>query len=268
MIIDAGYPYKNPQGKFICTVKVVDHTYHHKGETPTFATVIIYAKRLDDLPVVTTVGDIIRIHRATMKQYHEQKQFHVNVFFNSSWCLFRTQTDTGEEAEALSDQEAEEARGGQDEEMVDEERANEREQKRKYRPYKFSGKTYTFDMNHEKAILDDLRNWTLNYFAKEYVITKDMYKLLKDLKTGDGTTSEFDLLVKILKVFEKDDNSLELRIKDISQKMYEMTVPRLKFHPSVLRQGEIVRVRCVELNMTTKRDVIQIKPYTNILRIH
>ena len=49
VIIDAGYPYKNPQGKFICTVKVVDHTLHHKGGTdsltPIFATVIIYAKR-------------------------------------------------------------------------------------------------------------------------------------------------------------------------------------------------------------------------------
>jgi hypothetical protein len=71
-------------------------------------------------------------------------------------------------------------------------------------------------MNHEKTILDDLRNWTMNYFMKENVITRDMYKLLKDLKNGDATSSEFDLLVKILKVFEKDDNSLELRIKDIS----------------------------------------------------
>lgn len=92
-----------------------------------------------------------------------------------------------------------------------------------------------------------------------------MYKLLKDLKAPAGgastavtqtTSSEFDLLVKILKVFEKDENTLELRIKDISQKMWYMSVPRLKFHPSVLRPGEIVRVRCVETNLTTKRDVI------------
>lgn len=49
--------------------------------------------------------------------------------------------------------------------------------------------------------------------------------------------------------------------------MWYMSVPRLKFHPSVLRQGEIVRIRSVELNLTTKRDVIQVKPYTNIMRI-
>lgn len=66
--------------------------------------------------------------------------------------------------------------------MADEDRAKEREERRKYRPYKFSGKNYTFDINHERAILDNLRNWACNYFAKEYVITKEMYKLLKDLK--------------------------------------------------------------------------------------
>jgi hypothetical protein len=70
--------------------------------------------------------------------------------------------------------------------------------------------------------LDDLRRWACNYFDREWVITKDMYKLLKDIKDiptgneGASQSSEFDLLVKILKVFEKDENTLELRIKDIS----------------------------------------------------
>lgn len=174
------------------------------------------------------------------------------------------------------DDEDEERRNNQDENMDDEQdRAHEREERRRYRPYKFSGKTYSFDVNNERTILDELRSWAINYFAKEYVIVKEMYKLLKDLKGGSGEhgpvagagSQEFDLLVKILKVFEKDENTLELRIKDISQKMWYMSVPRLKFHPSVIRQGEIVRVRSVELNLTTKRDVIQVKPYTNILRI-
>lgn len=126
-----------------------------------------------------------------------------------------------------------------DQEMMEEDRAHEREERRRYRPFKFSGKTYTFDANHERKILDELRNWAVNYFQKEYVITREMYKLLKDLKASSGEggagTQEFDLLVKILKVFEKDENTLELRIKDISQKMWYMSVPRLKFHPSVLR---------------------------------
>jgi hypothetical protein len=103
--------------------------------------------------------------------------------------------------------------------MMEEDRAAEREERRKYRPYKFSGKNYTFDVNHERGLLDDMRSWTRSYFLNEYVITREMYKLLKDLKSGDGMgagSQEFDLLVKIIKVFEKDENTLELRIKDIS----------------------------------------------------
>ena len=49
VIIDAGFPYRTNQGKYICTLKVVDPTLHHKGGnenvTPIYATVIIYAKR-------------------------------------------------------------------------------------------------------------------------------------------------------------------------------------------------------------------------------
>jgi len=37
------------------------------------------------------------------------------------------------------------------------------------------------------------------------------------------------LLVKIIKVFEKDEHTLELRIKDISNELWFMTVQKLKF---------------------------------------
>jgi hypothetical protein len=94
---------------------------------------------------------------------------------------------------------------------------NDKVERRKYKPYKFSGKSYTFDVNHEKIIIDEMREWALDYFSKEYVITKEMYKLLKELKNGQlNESSEFDLLVKVLKVCDKDENTLELRIKDIS----------------------------------------------------
>ena len=34
-----------------------------------------------------------------------------------------------------------------------------------------------------------------------------------------------------------------------------------------MTQGDIVRIRCVQLNLTTTRNVISIKQYTNILRL-
>lgn len=46
-----------------------------------------------------------------------------------------------------------------------------------------------------------------------------MYHLLKNLKEDSSVNEnrEHDLLCKVLKVFDKDDNTYELRIKDESQ---------------------------------------------------
>ena len=85
---------------------------------------------------------------------------------------------------------------------------------------------------------------------------------LGDLK--QHTDRETDLLVKILAIYEKDEYNLELRIKDPSNEMWFIVIPKLKF--GTLREGEIVRIRSVEVNITSKRNVISQKPSTNILR--
>jgi len=38
-----------------------------------------------------------------------------------------------------------------------------------------------------------------------------------------------DLLVKVIKVFEKDEDTLELRIKDTSDELFFMIINKLKF---------------------------------------
>lgn len=75
---------------------------------------------------------------------------------------------------------------------------------------------------------------------------------------------EVDLLVKILAIYEKDEYNLELRIKDPSNELWFIVIPKLKF--GTLKEGEIVRIRSVEVNITSKRNVISQKPSTNILR--
>jgi len=68
-----------------------------------------------------------------MKFYKGQKQFNVNVFYNSSWCLFSAD-DSVEENKKLQD--------GSD---VDEDMGVSRiGDKQKYMPYKFSGKNFSF----------------------------------------------------------------------------------------------------------------------------
>lgn len=71
MIIDASHPYKSKE-RCISTLKVVDPTLFIRDNDPqNYATVIIYAKRVEDLPQVNQIGDMIRIHRSNPKLYKE-----------------------------------------------------------------------------------------------------------------------------------------------------------------------------------------------------
>ena len=72
------------------------------------------------------------------------------------------------------------------------------------------------------------------------------------------------MLVKVLKIFEKDEFNLELRIKDTSNEMWFITIPKLKY--GSIKEGEIIRIRSVKVNIASKRNVIEIRPSTNILR--
>lgn len=68
---------------------------------------------MEDLPVVRKIGDIIRVHRAQVKDYKGMKQFNVNLTYNSSWCLFHSSdillkdkllNPSSEQDQALADQ--------------------------------------------------------------------------------------------------------------------------------------------------------------------
>jgi len=66
---------------------------------------------------------------------------------------------------------------------------------------------------------------------------------------------------------EKDEQTLELRIKDISQELWFLTLPKVKFNSLVnLKDGEILRIRSVTRDSTSKRNMIISKNLTNVLR--
>ena len=83
VIIDAAYPVQSSKGKWICSLKVVDGTCHSLGDEKQkhtdYSIIIIYASRFEECPIVRQIGDIIRVHRANVKNYKGRKQFHVNV---------------------------------------------------------------------------------------------------------------------------------------------------------------------------------------------
>jgi len=140
----------------------------------------------------------------------------------------------------------------------------EKSERRIYTPYKFSGKSYHFDASHEKKIVDNLHAWEDLYFGKQSWIFKKLSIQLGQLKDPNVSNREVDLLVKILRVTDKDETDLELKIKDVSDELWYLQVPKLKF--GNFKEGEIVRVRSVEANLASKRNVVMIKPSTNILR--
>lgn len=140
---------------------------------------------------------------------------------------------------------------------------SERLQRKKYSPFKFSGKNYSLDVNQEFRIIDELRRWQEYYFMNHSWIFKKMCQSLSNLRDM-AENSEFDLLVKILKITEKDEYNLEMRIKDTSNEMWFITIPKLKYGP--LKEGDIIRIRSIKINITSKRNVIETRPSTNIMR--
>ena len=49
---------------------------------------MIYGYRMQDLPIIRRIGDIIRIHRANVRVFQGKRQFNVNVYHNSFWLLY------------------------------------------------------------------------------------------------------------------------------------------------------------------------------------
>ncbi len=89
VILDATFPHKSfKSDKYICTYKIADHTCKFTDGIVDYISVVFFARKFEDLPISQSVGEIIRIHRATVGLYKDRLQLTVNICFNSSWALF------------------------------------------------------------------------------------------------------------------------------------------------------------------------------------
>jgi len=241
VVIDATFPYKTNQDRYICSLKIVDPSLYLKsqkgtGDASDYATLVLYAKRFEDLPIIHRVGDIIRVHRATLRLYNGVRQFNANVFYNSSWALFST-----DKKSALQEI------GGQD-------AGNE------LTPFSYSGKHFSFEKS-EAAIVQNIRKWAQQYFAQYNVISQDMYVPLNKAQAQKG---DFDVLAKILQVFELDEYTNELKLKDQSGQVFYTLALKLKFPH--LRAGEVVRIRSATYDETSvQKKVLLLSHYSNIV---
>jgi hypothetical protein len=147
--MDASFPHKTFGGKsehFVCTLKVADpeQQISEDGIVET-CTVVFFASKFEELPICQKIGQIIRVHRASVSEYNEVKLFTSRLYFNSSWALFDSEVSK-KKADDL---------GFLGEEKV-----------REYEPFRFFGKTFSaVDAKQQKAIRN-LRAWNSKVFLK------------------------------------------------------------------------------------------------------
>lgn len=224
VIIDATFPYKTNQERYICSLKIVDPSLYNKGKDNEYATLVLYAKRFEDLPIITRLGDVIRVHRATLRLYNGQRQFNANIFYNSSWAVFPLDSN-------------------------------------KHEASNNSSKTYSKQPT-ELATLNNIRQWAQKYFSQYGAVAGDT---TLPLNKAAGHKTDFDVVAKVAQVFELDEYTNELRLRDSSSKdFWNVLALKLKF-PSV-KAGDVVRIRSVTYDETsTQKKVLLLSHYSNIL---
>ena len=231
VIIDATFPYKVNKELYVCSLKIVDSSLNAGTKGSNYASVVIYAKKFEDLPIVLRLGDIIRLHRATLRMYNDTRQFNVSVQWTGSWALYSTDKATalGANADNLA-------------------------------PFGWSGKKASGDKS-DAAIVTNLRKWAASYFGSNDGVTKDMYKPLNKAKSQ---TTDFDVVAKIVGVHEMDAYTNELKLKDASGQVWYTLALKLKFPH--LRVGQAVRVRSCSWDETSSaKQVLALSHYSNIM---
>ena len=231
VIIDATFPYKVNSSLYVCSLKIVDTSLNASTKGDNYASVVIYSKRFEDLPIVLRLGDVIRLHRATLRMYNDHRQFNVSVQWSGSWALFSTDKTTALNA-ATTD----------------------------FQPFAWSGKRWSFE-KHETATLGNIKKWAGSYFSTNDGVTKDMYKALG---TAKKQNSDFDVVAKIVGIHEMDAYTNELKLKDSSNSVWYTLALKLKFPH--LRTGQAVRIRsCTWDETSTNKQVLALSHYSNIM---
>ena len=231
VVIDATFPYKVNQKLYCCSLKIVDPSINTGSKGSDYATVVMYADRFEDLPIILRLGDVIRLHRATLRMYNNRRQFNVSMHWNGSWALFSTDR-TPVVGGPVGD----------------------------FSAMNHSGNNPTME-KQDVAMLSTLRKWANSYFQSNDVITKDM---MVPLKSAKSQKADFDVVAKIMAIHEMDAYTNELKLRDASGSTYYTLALRLKFPH--LKAGQAVRIRSATWDETSaQKQVLALSHYSNIM---
>jgi hypothetical protein len=233
VIIDATFPYKVNQQLYVCSLKIVDASLNTTSKGADWASVVMYAKRFEDLPIVLRIGDIIRVHRATLRVYNNRRQFNLSMHLTGAWALFSTDK-TPVTGAAAGD----------------------------FQPVSKSGDRPTIE-KQDTTILTNMRRWAGSYFGGNDVLGKDMWVALSSVKKQKA---DFDALVKIVGVHEMDAYTNELKVRDQSGSTWYILALKLKFPH--LRSGQVFRIRSATWDETSGgKQVLALSHYSNIMTL-
>ncbi|CAN6461274.1 unnamed protein product [Victoria cruziana] len=82
IVVECGLPKKSRGSDYFCSLKIMDESFQQYGVTVNF-----FAHQAQNLPHVSSAGDIIRLHRILMKIHKQEVLGHYNKKF-SSFALF------------------------------------------------------------------------------------------------------------------------------------------------------------------------------------
>jgi hypothetical protein len=123
-------------------------------------------------------------------------------------------------------------------------------------PYAFSGKKSTIE-RQDVAILGALRKWANKLFAEQSCCKH------VDLKAAGKQSGDFDIVAKVCQVFELDEYTNELKLRDHSGETYYTLALKLKF-PHI-RSGSVVRIRSATNDETSSKNMLILQHYSNIM---
>ena len=160
VVLDASFPHKSFRSdKFICALKIIDLTSKSTDGAVEPVSVVFFASKFEDLPVTQRIGEIIRIHRATVGTFKEKMQLTVNICFNSSWALFAPNFEKKDTEGKVIKQKP------TSDDFV---------------PVSFFGKSMHCELK-DKMIVNSLRTWAGKLFATTNVISKKYITQLCDV---------------------------------------------------------------------------------------
>ena len=136
-ILNCSAPYFMPKtNKYQCTMKLIDGSLNRIPVTAT-----IFSRTIKELPHITEMGTIIRLHRAQATKYKGQCHVNCNIGDMGAWLLFDS------------------VKGNL--------------------PIAESGKAHTFTPN-DKPLLAEIRKFTKSYFEKNEVYAVNLKEAEKN----------------------------------------------------------------------------------------